>query len=125
MSGLKKLHPVWDGGHFVRDRDDIRLQKFARNLVGWAHWCPGCRKMHVLHVKDYEFSGEKEKPTVRPACIFPKLSADGHHCVYMIQDGRIYFGRECTHRFAGVTVAMKEWSPEESGAPELPGQLAS
>lgn len=100
---------------------------FQRRIVGLAHWCPGCRKIHVLHKGDYQFEGEPDTPTVRPAAIFPIIidNSTGRrtqefHCVYTITNGRIFFGRECTHALAGKEVAMAEWKVEQAKAPEIP-----
>lgn len=121
----RKFHPVFDGGHFVRGEKGM---SFERRMVGLAHWCPGCGKIHVLHKGEFQFEGEPDTPTVRPAAIFPVI-IDGstgrrtqeYHCVYRITEGRIFFGRECTHKLAGKDVAMVDWKVDDAKAPELPG----
>lgn len=120
----KKFHGVFDGGAFVREE---RGMVFQRRIVGLAHWCPGCKKPHVLHKGAFEFEGEPDTPTVRPRAVFPIIidNATGHrmqkfHCVYTITNGRISFGRECTHALAGQEVAMVDWKVEDARAPEIP-----
>jgi hypothetical protein len=80
--------------------------------------------VHVLHLGEFQFSGEKEKPTIFPAVIWPRSHKQEHHCVYTITDGRIYFGKECSHLFAGSTVALPEWEITHAGIPNLPRTFA-
>ena len=110
----KKFHGVFDGGAFVRDEKGMR---FERRIIGLAHWCPGCKKPHVLHKGDFQFDGEPDTPTVRPAAIFPD-------CAYIITNGKIYFLLDCTHSLAGRVVDMPEWRVEDARVPEIPAVLS-
>ncbi len=123
----KRWHGVWDGGSFTRS---VAGTKFQRRIIGLAHWCPGCGKPHVLRKSEYEFDAMTE--TVKPACIHPIiLDANSgsrrqeYHCVYAITNGRIYYGRECTHDFAGREIALPEWRVTDWHLPAIPGTLTA
>lgn len=123
----KRWHGVWDGGSFVRTATG---SEFKRRIIGLAHWCPGCKKAHVLRKSEYEFDALTE--TVKPACIHPIiLDANAgsrrqeYHCVYVITNGKIYYGRECTHALAGREVDLPEWRITDGQFREIPGTLTA
>jgi hypothetical protein len=82
---------------------------------GYAHYCPGCKRMHVFAVDApfsngarWTFNGDLEKPTFTPSM---NITGQGV-CHYFLRDGQIQFLVDCTHGLSGQTVPLPELPPE-------------
>lgn len=98
-----------------------QVSQFLRVIKGGylAHYCPGCDMPHFIEIRRtslWVWDGNILNPTVTPAVMFTD-GARKHLCRYIILDGHIHFGKECTHRFKGHVVRlpplaeyMREWT---------------
>lgn len=107
---------------------------------GFSHWCPGCRRMHMIAVGEplengarWSFDGNFGAPTFGPSVRVSgkklvivddewtgewEREAQGstidHVCHYFIRAGMIEFCGDSTHELAGQTVPL----------PDLPGIIS-
>lgn len=89
--------------------------------IGWRHWCPGCKWMHVIYTDPkaqanghfWRFNGDQQAPTFEPS-----VHLVGQ-CHYFVRGGRIEYCGDSKHELAGRTVDMldledsdveREWS---------------
>jgi len=91
---------------------------------GFAHWCPGCKEMHILPDR-WTFDGNLENPTFSPSFkhsfiqrVFVngewtgewKRDAGGNTipyiCHYNLIAGQLQFCVDSTHALAGKTVSL-------------------
>jgi hypothetical protein len=93
----------------------LRLLEYEGILV---HWCPACKSVHQIHVKDrnhsgavWTWDGQFESPTFSPSIKVTLYS--GGICHYYIKQGKIEYSGDCTHSLAGQTVDL----------PDLPNEL--
>lgn len=95
-----------------------RLNRFFRKVAGdgHAHWCPGCKEMHVIP-KTWQFNGDIDKATFSPSVkiTFPKgyykngeFSTEEKICHYILTDGVLHFCSDCSHELAGKDVSLPE-----------------
>jgi len=96
--------------------------------------CPACRFPHIIN-KGWNWNGDAEKPTFSPSILlrssmltdkgnsdieawreagFPKrdepFESVATVCHSFVTDGQIKFLSDCTHKFAGQTVDLMEFS---------------
>jgi hypothetical protein len=72
-------------------------------------YCPGCQTMHGVN-SSFEFNGDCEKPTIRPAVRHEGTDEHGATtCHAFITRGRIEFMGDCSHKLRNQTVAMQEF----------------
>ncbi len=71
--------------------------------------CPGCECMHFFRVKGerplWNWNGDLVEPTVSPSIV---VTVELSRCHFFIKKGQLEFLEDCTHEFAGKTVAMTE-----------------
>ncbi|MDE2026215.1 MAG: hypothetical protein KGJ07_07005 [Patescibacteria group bacterium] len=98
---------------------------------GFAHWCPGCKEMHILPEK-WTFDGNLETPTFAPSFKhrgLRRVFANGewtgewvrdtegntvsYICHYVLTAGVLNFCDDSTHALSGKSVPL----------PDLPGDL--
>ena len=83
-----------------------------RGPLGWRHYCPGCKWMHVIYTRQdaqpnghyWQFDGNESCPTFTPSVNIVGL------CHYFIRAGRIEFCSDSRHVLAGQTVPMVDLS---------------
>jgi Family of unknown function (DUF6527) len=85
----------------------------ADGYRGIAHWCPGCKEVHVITIASssprpvWTFDGNVEAPTTTPSV---RLSDEkGTRCHYFLKAGRIEFCDDCRHTLSGKTVDLPAW----------------
>lgn len=83
---------------------------------GFAHWCPGCREVHLVwhtkgprkHKVTWDWNGDAENPTVTPS-----LRIETPHerkvCHYRLEAGFIKYCSDSTHRLRGQNVVLPNW----------------
>lgn len=75
--------------------------------------CPGCEWPHRLDSR-WTWNGSIERPTFTPSLlVLSGTAGEEARCHSFITDGRIQFLADSTHRLAGQTVDMPEWSEEQ------------
>ena len=105
--------------------------KLRSTEYGPAHWCPGCKEVHVFSVAKpadsgarWTWDGNVDHPTFNPSMV---VSCDGipdegwpaERCHYFLHNGRIQFLGDCTHELRGQTVDLPNLpAPAASGNPE-------
>jgi hypothetical protein len=76
--------------------------------------CPGCKRDHVIPVKNHpnawEFNGDYNRPSLRPSILSNsgRADPDSHICHSFVTDGKIQFLSDSTHELAGMTVELPE-----------------
>ena len=83
----------------------MRLKPIKDSEGGIAHHtfsCPGCKEVHVVR-NDWNFNGDLERPTIRPALVYrpPGVTKDIFYCHIIITDGIAHFTEDCHHELAG------------------------
>lgn len=79
-------------------------------VLGWRHWCPGCKMNHVIYTDPgaqsnghhWRFNGDAESPTFHPS-----INIVGQ-CHYFVQTGRIEYCGDSKHALAGQTVDLPD-----------------
>jgi hypothetical protein len=116
----------------------MRLSRYIDSKdkpIGWAHWCPACRQIHVFNVEQptraypefnikggvrWTFDGNLEQPTFAPSMLISTggwKRPDGSTvqrrtvCHYHLQGGVLKYCADSPHALAGKNVAL----------PEIPG----
>lgn len=74
---------------------------------GWAHWCPGCERVHVLPGpgRGWQFNGSLEKPTFTPSfkhTLYRKKEDRETVCHYNVTDGVLHFHNDSDHELRGA-----------------------
>jgi hypothetical protein len=95
-------------------------------------WCPGCKEAHGVDLKRWTWNGDRERPTLQPSvlitsghlcpgfqpgedcwCTYNAAHADKpapfecSRCHVFVTNGQIQFLNDCTHSYAGRTVALE------------------
>ena len=83
-------------------------------------WCPGCDGAHAPSIAGngphWSFNGDMDKPTFSPSILSTWDQYQGeamppikHVCHSFVNDGKIQFLADCTHRLANQTVDLKDF----------------
>jgi hypothetical protein len=114
------------------------ISKVLRTAEGGqlVFWCPGCDEAHAITVGRWTWDGNAERPTFAPSILIRsghysahfKPNSDVCWCTYnrehpedaasftcsvchsFVVGGRIQFLTDSTHRLAGQTVDLPEWT---------------
>ena len=89
-----------------------------------AHWCPGCKKRHILPWKrgGWTFNGDHQRPTFMPSFLHRwhewtgpagALVATEKVCHYILASGVLAFCSDSTHPLANQSVPLPPM-PEDS-----------
>lgn len=84
----------------------------------FAHWCPGCKQVHIVtykadHGPVWSWDGNVDAPTTSPSI---RLFNKNHTiCHYFLKAGNIEFCGDCEHELSGKTVPLPDW-PYADGA---------
>ena len=92
-------------------KKDKPNKKFSNRFLFF--WCHGCQLKHRLD-KRWNLSGSILRPTITPDFKFrlapsPLVAsedAEATYCYGKIKEGKIHYGDDCTHQFAGQVVNM-------------------
>lgn len=96
-----------------------------RTTTGYAHWCPGCRELHVIP-DSWQFDGKLDRPTFTPSVAItgvqtvvddrgewtgewvrgPDGQALPYCCHYILTAGVLAFQPDCTHALKGKSVPL-------------------
>jgi hypothetical protein len=77
---------------------------------GYAHWCPGCKEMHILPIRQNGWTYqnmESAEPTATPSFLHT-LDRHGRTCHYILTGGVLNFCSDCTHDLAGKPVQLPD-----------------
>jgi hypothetical protein len=69
------------------------------------HHCPGCNRLHSISVRDDQWDGDMEQPTMSP--VFHHSGFNGQLCRYYITGGRLQYVDGTTHGLAHQCPEMK------------------
>ena len=92
-----------------------RLRKVGRadgQIEGIAHWCHGCRDLHVIYTLHpsravWTWNGDVLNPTVTPSVRLMN-SPGGSRCHYFLTEGVIHFLGDCEHDEKGRQVPLPD-----------------
>lgn len=74
--------------------------------------CPGCKHVHRVPPKRWNWNGDLEKPTLSPSVRhFIPQSEYGPEktiCHYFIRNGNIEYCNDCEHELSGKTVTLPD-----------------
>lgn len=81
---------------------------------GYAHWCPGCRSVHLIAVEEpfpngARWSFDPEAVTFSPSIRVRWGRKLEYCCHYFIERGKIRYCADSTHGLAGRTVELPEY----------------
>jgi hypothetical protein len=83
-------------------------------ILGYVHWCPGCKEPHAIHTgapnhssARWSFDGNMDAPTFEPS-----INRGPGYCHYFIRSGVIDFCSDSRHELAGQHVPLPEWDGE-------------
>lgn len=90
----------------------------------FSFWCPGCDSAHNLKVEGegaWSWNGSLVRPTFTPSIkVTWPANPDAEEefkewrteriCHSFVKDGRIQFLPDCTHKLAGQTVDLPDWT---------------
>lgn len=86
--------------------------KLRATDCGFAHWCPGCERVHVFYVRKpapggfrWTYNGRESLPTFRPS--YREETTDGV-CHYRLSTGRLYYFPDTTHGLRGETIDLPD-----------------
>lgn len=102
----KRIWPVYDGGV-------IKNGKFERQIIRWAHQCPGC---HCLHRLELNQMRNDEESTVGAITFSSEFMGRSIICHYYIKCGFVFYlqtSPATTHALAGKVVQLPEWAPAD------------
>lgn len=76
-------------------------------------WCQGCEEYHGVPIRGaraWKWNGSMESPTLQPSVLVNVGGGNSTRpiCHIFMTDGKIQFLADCTHAFAGRTVAMQD-----------------
>ena len=92
----------------------IELSKIEAKR-GFSFQCPGCGCAHYIQTnKDFKpcwiFNGDVDNPTVMPSILVKAGPTNRSKiCHSFIENGKIRFLNDCTHKLAGQTVEIPDW----------------
>jgi Family of unknown function (DUF6527) len=88
-------------------------RKLRKTANGIAHWCPGCKEVHVFPLPRWTWDGNVDAPTTTPSMrIFLPARGDNPEktlCHYYLKSGKIEFCGDCAHPLSGKTVDLSDW----------------
>jgi hypothetical protein len=112
------------------------LRSIGENSI--AFFCPGCKDIHIVNCKTWNWNGDVLKPTFSPSVLvtaghymsewqgpecwcnylerYPNNAPTSFKCVRchsFVKDGQIEFLGDCSHKLAGKTVPLPEWNMED------------
>lgn len=86
-----------------------KLKQKTPDSPEYAFFCPGCEYEHMFKTTGnepkWEFNDDLEKPTVSPSI---RVRWDREVCHFHLRRGWIQFLSDCTHKFAGETIQLRE-----------------
>jgi hypothetical protein len=95
-----------------------QISQFLRRFdKGIAHWCPGCKELHLIHLTEknwigakWEWDGNLVQPSIKPSVHIIVRDPDGEIkdevCHYHLRNGQLEFVNDCTHELKGVTMPL-------------------
>lgn len=85
--------------------------KFTIAKTSWGHkyffWCIACDTHHIFDVRsdgkrpNWSFNGDLNNPTFSPSLLYPERK-----CHLFLENGKIKYLSDCSHKLAGQTVDM-------------------
>lgn len=101
-----------------KNEDSLREKKFWKNDT--LFYCPACQIRHTID-KRFKLSTDDGVPTITPECRFKYVNGDGLEviCNVKVEAGKLVYNEDCSHKFAGKTVLMKD----VDSAPIIKGQF--
>lgn len=89
------------------------VSNVKKEPIGWAHYCPACQTVHVIHVvatypaeKIHRMDGTPDNPSFTGSMRPPKQP----QCHYKIKLGRILYQSSSEHRYRCLTVPLPEFA---------------
>jgi hypothetical protein len=71
--------------------------------------CPACKSVHQCDHR-WGFNGDVERPSFSGSVLVHGDSSIGRpHCHSVVTNGRIAYGADSTHAFAGQTLDLPDW----------------
>lgn len=100
-----------------------KLREVQKGML--AHWCPGCKELHMVYVAGFEhpgpiwgydfkhdcptFTPSLKHSTNRPRTIGEMTKPVTYtQCHYFIKNGQIQYLSDCIHPLAGQTVDLPD-----------------
>lgn len=81
------------------------LKKLSDDTV--AFYCKGCKSIHCVSTKLWQFNNDYEKPTFNPSVLV--TGPNMPRCHSFITDGKIQYLNDCTHELVGKIIELEEY----------------
>lgn len=93
--------------------------------ISHTFWCPACQCGHYIG-EGWTWDGNEVAPTVTPSILVNRGQANPMEpvCHFFIRGGQLVYLHDCTHTFAGQSVAMVSWDDVDELPYDSPGPLA-
>ncbi len=78
------------------------------SIIGYRFHCEGCGNSHIYYTS-WNFNGDLINPTFTPSLLnrIPATeSTPEHRCHLYVENGKIKYLNDCTHKLAGQTIEM-------------------
>jgi hypothetical protein len=83
------------------------MAKITKSGTAARFYCPGCRQFHAFIITDqHVYNGNDNRPTITPVLVF--ANAGNIVCSATIKDGRVTFGMDSRHKWAGQTTDLPD-----------------
>ena len=77
-------------------------------------YCPACNEQHPMHVPQWSFNGDMERPTFSPSLrVFDHSDINKTKCHLFVKDGVLEYLGDCAHSLAGRAVDMVDIETHE------------
>jgi len=103
----------------------VRVKKVVKpearfSINNTLFYCPACQIRHTVDKRFKLSLTDSGVPTITPECRFKYVDGDGAEvmCNVTVKDGMLIYNEDCSHKFAGKTVMMKD----VDSAPVIRGQ---
>lgn len=93
--------------------DKIKETVLDGQHYSWVFWCHGCHDRH--QIRGWEWNGNKELPTFSPSILVRYYNGQdvSEVCHSYVTDGKIKYLDDCTHKMAGQTIGLPDFSEWE------------
>jgi len=90
----------------------IPINSTGGELIGYAIYCPACKKPHFFFKDKWSFNGDVDAPTFTPSMLLHP-SRFQKRCHSFVEKGRIRYLTDCGHELRGQVIDLPDFDDEE------------
>lgn len=80
---------------------------------GHIHYCPGCKRLHILPNAGWTFNGSVDSPTFTPSFSHTWSLKNNKRCHYILTKGILNYCTDSTHELTGQSVPLEPLTDED------------